>query len=201
MLDKLYKGPDNDPYFQKSRVFLYPVLETKKGGGVTPINTYVSWEGNFKETDQKLICTFYLRNDPEFKRFEKISLFGNELFYDFREGVDGTGIYIFDFAKHAFGWKAFIDGKYSRMGNVIRERVKKHFNTNNANAVYVDSFINPAKYYEIYARLLNVRVDTLIGGELCDKPHFEKEKLKLLVKEVKLRNISLDLSNSKNQQL
>lgn len=188
MIQSLYRD-----YFQKSRVFLYPVLETKRGGSVTPIDTYVSWEGKYSPADRKLICTFYLRNDVDYKRFEKNSLIGNEMFWDFHEGETGLGIYVFDFEKLAINWDLFLKGQYSRMEQVVKERITRHYASNSANAVYVDSFLYPAKYYHIYADLLNVPVSTLKGGELCDKPDLMKEHLKMLIKGEVVSGKSLDL--------
>jgi hypothetical protein len=42
VIKSLYKD-----YFQKSRVFLYPALEIKRGGSVTPVETYISWKNNY----------------------------------------------------------------------------------------------------------------------------------------------------------
>jgi hypothetical protein len=58
-------------YFQKSRVFLYPMLEIKRGVSVTPIETYVSWDEHYKPEDRKFIVLYHLRNDKEFLNFEK----------------------------------------------------------------------------------------------------------------------------------
>ncbi len=83
-------------YFQKSRVFLYPILGIKRGVSVTPINTYVSWEGHYKPEDCKLICTYHIRDDKEAKMFEKSALLGNRLFHDVKLlGDDSTSAYIF----------------------------------------------------------------------------------------------------------
>lgn len=183
-------------YFQKSRVFLYPVLETRKGGAVTPINTYISWADNITQMDRKLICTFHLRNDADYRKFEKNSLIGNELFYDFKEANDNVGIYVFDFNPHAVDFDTFIKGSYSRFKPVFKERIKKHYSGNNANSVYVDSYINPNKYYRMYSDILGVPVSTLKGGELCDKPDFEKEHLKMLVKGLAVSEKTVDLPKS-----
>ena len=53
-------------YFQKSRIFMYPLLGMKRGSSVTPIETYIAWEGVYEAHDAKLVCKYYLRNDPEF---------------------------------------------------------------------------------------------------------------------------------------
>jgi len=197
VINKIYEGPDKDRYFQKSRVFLYPVLETKRGGKITPINTFVSWDKVCKKSDRRLICTYELRNDVEFEKYEKKVLLGNELFYDFREGVpiDGKriGIYIFDFNKFAVDWDLFIKGAYSRMKTEVKKRIKTYYNGNNSNSVYVDSYINPNKYYEIYSRILGVPESTLRGGELCNRPDFERENLKISIKDIAAWNNSVNL--------
>ena len=194
MIKSLYKGPNGEMYFQKSRVFLYPVLETKKYGSVTPINTFISWTGKVTQDDRKLICTYYLRNDADFKKFEKRALLSNELIEDFKIGDDGVGIYIFDFNKYAVDFDIFLKGKYSRFKPTIKQKIKKHYNGNNSNSVYVDSFINPNKYYEMYSGILGMPVSQLKGGELCDRPDFQKEHLRISIKEDSITENSVNLS-------
>ena len=71
-------------YIQKSRIFLYPALDIKRCSSVTPIETYVSWKDNYTVDDNKLICLYHIRQDQEFKTFEKIKLFANSKFDDFQ---------------------------------------------------------------------------------------------------------------------
>ena len=197
MIKSLYKGPHGNGYFQKSRIFLYPALETKRIGSVTPINTFISWTGKITQDDRKLICTYYLRNDKEFVNFEKRALLNNELFDDFKEAKDDekrVGIYIFDFNKYAVDFDTFLKGKYSRFKSTIKQRIKNHYNGNNSNSVYVDSFINPNKYYEMYSDILGMPVSQLKGGELCDRPDFQKEHLRISIKEDSITENSVNLS-------
>ena len=63
---------------------MYPLLNIKRGSSVTPIETYMSWSEQFSIYDKKLICLYYLREDIEFKLFEKEKLLNNQLFYDFK---------------------------------------------------------------------------------------------------------------------
>lgn len=192
MIKRLYKGPNNERYFQKSRVFLYPVLETKKIGTIIPINTFISWTGKYTQDDRKLLCTFKLEGGDKYRDFEKKALIRNELFYDFKEGEGETGIYIFDFTNFAVDWDLFLKGAYSRMKVEVKSRIKRYYNGNNSNSVYVDSFLNPKKYYEIYSHLLNVRESDLRGGELCDPPNFQKEHLNMLVKDLSIKDNSVN---------
>lgn len=190
MIKSLYRD-----YFQKSRIFLYPVLETK-GGSIVPIETYLSWEGKISQEERKLICTFHLRSDPDYRNFEKRMLMGNPMFQDFREGENGVGIYIFNFRDLKDDWDMFLQGKYSKLSSLTKDRIKKYYGSNTANGVYVDSFLYPKKYYAIYAELLGVPISTLEGGELCDLPDFSKELLTMSVKEVTVSDKSLDLPKS-----
>ena len=50
---KIYKD-----YFQKSKIFLYPLLEIQKGIKYVPINTYMAWEGQYSFEDSMLMCIY-----------------------------------------------------------------------------------------------------------------------------------------------
>jgi hypothetical protein len=72
-------------YFQKSKVFLYPLLDIKRGSSVTPKETYVSWNKHYTSEDMKLICVYEKRKDDEYKNFEKnILLKHNRHFNEFK---------------------------------------------------------------------------------------------------------------------
>lgn len=195
MIDSIYNS-NGDFYFPKSRVFLYPLLEMRRDNSVRPLNTYVAWKDNIVREDRWLICTFYLRNDVEYKAYEKRVLLGNPMFQDFKESDDGIGMYIFSFKKYAADWDNFLQGKYSKFSSATKDKIKKNYPGNSVDAVYIDSFLNPKKYYPIYARLLNVHISTLEGGELCDMPDFNKETLKMSLKDNSVKNNSLDLPKS-----
>lgn len=66
MIKSLYEG-----YFQKSGVFLFPILGISKGSSVTPIGIYTSLKGHYDHGDCKLITSYYLRDDQDFRVFEK----------------------------------------------------------------------------------------------------------------------------------
>jgi hypothetical protein len=58
-------------YFQKSKIFLYPLLDIKRGTNIIPTDTYVSWNTGYSPEDMKLICTYHTTNDNEYLIFEK----------------------------------------------------------------------------------------------------------------------------------
>jgi len=181
-ITSLYKN-----YFQKSRVFLYPALDIKRGVSATPIETYALWQDHYSLKDKKLSCLYYLRDDTEFKNFEKSKLLGNKLFYDFKQVDDDRGVYTFDFSELAHDWECFTKGGYSKMTDAHKRKIKNYMGINSSDAVYIESFVNPEKYFKMYAELINVK-EKLVRevGELCNKPELEQETLKVSVKSLEI---------------
>lgn len=177
-------------YVQKSRIFMYPVLDIKRGSSVTPKEVFSSWEGFYKPEDAKLICLYHLRSDEEFRTFEKNKLFGNSLFHDFKQVEDNQGIYVFDFSLYKQDWDNFITGKYSKLSYGTKNKIKNFTGVNNSSYAYVESFLHPEKYYGIYADLVGETVETLKSvGELCNPPDLERETLKMNVKDLDLTKV------------
>jgi hypothetical protein len=179
-IKSLYKD-----YFQKSRVFLYPALEIKRGSSVTPIQCHVAWEGHYKPEDRKFICLYHVRDDEEFVKFERIKLVGHRLFHDFVQIDDDKGVYVFDFDGLADDWDRFLEGRYSHMSAVHKKKIKNFYGIYSQNFPYVDSFLSPDKYYKVYSELLDVDIELLKKvGELCSKPDLESETLVMEVKPI-----------------
>ena len=54
-------------------------------------------------------------------------------------------------------------------------------------AEYMESYLYPEKYYEIYSELLNIPTSLLEEViELCDKPNLKKEDFKKSILELEL---------------
>lgn len=178
VIKSLYKD-----YFQKSRVFLYPALDIKRGVSSTPIETYVSWKGHYEKEDEKFICLYHLRDDQEFRQFEKAKLLGNKLFHDFKQVDENKGVYVFDFSgKLGHDWLCFLSGKYSQMTPEHKKRIKEYIGRNSGEAPYVESFLSPEKYYKLYAEMMNVHEKVLRDvGELCTVPDLKSETLEISV--------------------
>jgi hypothetical protein len=177
-------------YFQKSRIFLYPALDIKKGNSVTPIETYISWKGYVEQTDRRLICLYHLRNDVEYRTFEKSKLLKSSIFEDFREVEGGKGVYIFNYDMYSKDWQHFLNGEYSKFSFPLKKKIRDFIGSASSNSVYVDSYLYPEKYYRIYADILGVDEDTLRStGQLCDKPDFNKELLEISVKDLQINKI------------
>lgn len=165
-------------YIQKSRIFLYPLLEIKKGSDAVPLESYISWKGKYTPEDFKFLCTYYLRDDDAFKRFEKIKLLGSKLFDSFYITGEDTGVYVFDFSQHESDWDHFLNGRYSKLSSSTKTLILKFFMANKSNYHYINSYLNPDQYFEVYAELLGVEEGLLKSvGELCSIPDLTQETL------------------------
>lgn len=183
MIDKLY-----GKYFQKSRSFLFPALGIKKQSHITPSGTYLAIDNKISVEDFKLICTYRDDGSLGFKTFEEAMLIGNPLFVE-KFKVDGFSIYVFDLEIYAQDYINFLLGKYSKLSNQLKKAIRLYYGENSAEYKYIDSYLHPDKYFEVYAKLLGVSINTLKKiGELCNPADINKETLKIPLEELSKLN-------------
>jgi hypothetical protein len=175
-------------YFQKSKVFLYPLLNIKRGSCAVPEETYLSWN-EIQPEDAKLICVYDCRDDDEFMRFEKTILLRHNRLVDYIKTHDKI-IYTFDFSDIKEDWLFFIGGRYSKMSLKVKEKILNFFDISSSNYVYMKSYLFPEGFYSDYAKCLDVDESILREViELCNKPDLEKETL--LLETVNLENLKI----------
>lgn len=187
----IYQG-----YFQKSRVFLYPILGIQRGS-FDPMSTFISWTDEVSLGDMKLLCRYHNRQDIEFQMFEEKRLLGNTFFEDCSELEDDTLVYTFDMSDYAEDWLNFIGGKYSKLSSDVKKHIRDHYGTSSPNYAFIHTYLYPEDHYRTYAEFLVVdkddieHVESLIKkvGELCDKPNFQKEELKIPIKVLERKKI------------
>lgn len=166
-------------------MFLYPLLGIRRGVSITPIESYVSWTGVCEVADRKLICVYDIKNDDDFKLFEKTKLLNNPKFSSFYELPDDKGAYIFDYTNESVLWDQFVEGKYAKFADEKKKIILKFFEGNISNHNLITSYLYPDKYYQIYADHLDVPVEVLIKvGQLCSPPDLTKENLTSDVKQI-----------------
>lgn len=196
---KIYKD-----YFQKSKIFLYPLLEIKKGVRYVPIDTYLAWEGQYSFEDSKLMCLYKQKFTKAFAKFEEFQLLNHKYLDDYRELGDDLHLYIFDLVNYKKDIQNVIKGTYSKMRKKTKTQILDFFGDIAPISEYIESYIYPEYYHEDYANELNVRIaDIEKVWELCSKPDLEKETLKIKMKElniIKEKSISL-LSNPKRKSI
>lgn len=164
-----------DKYFQKSYRFLYPLLKIRNKG-IIPLQTFTAWRNEIEIKDKKLICVFELKDDTQYKLFEKTSLFSNKAFFDFYICEDNMACYVFDMEPYANEWVAFHNGRYSKFSTIAKKLILDHHSNNLSTKEYLDSYLNPEKYFKKYAELLDEDERELKEiGELCDPPLLDRE--------------------------
>lgn len=164
-------------YFQKSKVFLYPLLGIKRGLSVVPKETYIAWEGHYKPEDMKLICVYDYRKDEEYQKIEKNLLLEHNRLSDYKR-VKKEAIIVFDFSDLDDNWFHFINGKFSQMEIKVKQKILGFFDVHGGNYAYMHSYLIPEKYYDNYSEILGIDTEVLKEVvELCDKPNLNKETL------------------------
>ena len=185
VIDALYKK-----YFQKSKIFLYPILGIKRGTSVVPTETYVSWNDKVNSEDMKLVCIYQTRTDLDYLQFEKNVLLKHNRLEDYVKIDDDKLVIIFNFSDISDDWHNFLNGKYSKISIATKRKILEFFDKKSGNYAYVESYLFPEKHFETYAKILGVDTEILKSvGELCDKPDLEKEKL--LIEVADLENIKI----------
>ena len=184
-------------YFQKSKVFLYPLLGIEKGIRFVPVETYIKWEHDSISSKNILICAYEIKDNvnatqEEVKRRHAFDIFfnkhlkTNELYHS-RSKTDNLELIVFDLSFFKKDLEKFKEGKYSEFSLITKKIIMNFFGNIGTIAEYMESYLYPEKYYEIYSDILNIPVSILEEvGELCDKPDLKKEDFKKSILELEL---------------
>lgn len=184
-------------YFQKSKVFLYPLLKLKKGIDFVPEQTYVAWDKLYSTEDIKFMCLYNAKRTDKYQKFEQLYLKSHPLLESYFQLDDEKHLYIFDFIDYKYDYKAFIEGKYSKFSLKTRDIIKEFFGSVGRISDYVLSFLEPEEYHADYSEALGVDIKLIKQvHELCSPPDIEKEtvyeKVPQEVMIFKNNSISLD---------
>jgi hypothetical protein len=168
-------------YFQKSQVFIYPILGIKRGAAYVPRATYIAWnENDTSSEDMKLICVYDNDGSNTFNVFVKSVLLKHARLFGYVKANSKTSVFTFDLSDLIDDWENFMKGKYSRINLNLKAKILNFFDPQTGNYSYVKSYLYPEKYFDQYAELLNTDVEILKSvGELCTKPDIAKETLQL----------------------
>jgi len=165
-------------YFQKSKVFLYPLLKLKKGLLYVPKQTYVCWEHVHLIEDYRFLCEYHVKMSIPFKKFCEEYLRSHEKFDEYVDLGNNKHLFIFDFISYKNDVDRFVIGKYSQFSFNSKLIIMDFFNTKDAVSEYITAFLSPDAYHDQYAKFLNISI-TIIEEvyELCTSPDLEKETL------------------------
>ena len=117
-------------YFQKSKVFLYPLLRIKRGAKIVPSETYLAWNDIVKTEDMKLVCLYHPKEKEEYELYENKILLKHNRLHDIVSIDANNKLFIFDFSDLKDDWQHFINGRYSKMQNNIKGDICSFFMNN-----------------------------------------------------------------------
>jgi hypothetical protein len=115
-------------------------------------------------------------------------LLTNPLFIE-KIHVKGYNLYVFDLEIYQTDYFNFVLGKYSKLSPHLKKAIKSYYGEKSAEYKYIETYLHPEKYFETYAKLLNVDIEILKKcGELCNPCDLEKEILKIPAEDLKILN-------------
>jgi len=192
-------GPVYTDYFQKSKVFLYPLLQLKKGLTYVPKQTYIAMEHMHSPEDYRLLCEYHVKMSENFDKFCNTYIKNHPRFDEYIDIGDNKHVFIFDFISFKNDFNKFLVGKYSQF-SLNSKMIILDFFSDGRSSDYIEAFLSPENYHEDYADELNVDVKIIESVfELCSLPDINKETLinknKTLLSLLEMSNVSLPKQN------
>ncbi len=165
-------------YFQKSKVFLYPLLRLKKGIDFVPAETYCFWDEIYDAMDYKFICLYKTKYTKAFATFQinHLPLLKNNMeHYD----LGNEQLIIFDMKQYRHDYDKFIEGRYSAFGIDSKIAILDYFGGQGRISSYVKSFLTPDEdLHRLYSDYFDVDLELIKDvHELCSKPDIIQETL------------------------
>jgi hypothetical protein len=165
-------------YFQKSKVFLYPLLRLKKGIAYVPKQTYVCWEHAYAIEDHKLLCEYHVKSSDKFVSFCNKYLLSNKLFYKYIDLGENKHLFIFDFEPYKTDFKRFIKGQYSKFTLDSKITILDFFISSEGLSDHIHDFLSPEFAHNKYAVELGVDEQEIQNvHEVCSILNLKKETL------------------------
>lgn len=159
-------------YFQKSRIFLYPLLGIKSF--LEPFQTFLATE-NVDYEDCNIVAVFDTKH-KQWDRF-KINMFNHEQYVD-AYYEDQFIIVLFNLKRFKDDYRHFLRGEYSMFKPESKGLIQRYYGHTSKNWKLIESYLYPDKFFDKYSELLNCRKELLIENkELCDIYNKEREWL------------------------
>lgn len=170
-------------YFSKSKVFLLPALGLRTNDHLKIMNTFIAWENRYTFQDYRLMLIKEgPRRNSNYLMFEKIYLQTSKFFEEMIFVNSDLVVYIFNLEQLKADWDCFLAAKYSHLSPGLKERIKDHYGSDTNEWEYIEPFLYPNQYFDIYADLLYSPKDHDKGleliksvGELCNPFDTKKE--------------------------
>lgn len=162
-------------YFQKSKVFLYPLLELKKGLTYVPKQTYIAMGHVYSPKDYKFLCEYNVKMSKGFDKFCNSHIKNHPKFDEYINLGDNKHLFVFDYINFKSDFNKFLAGKYSQF-SLNSKMIILNFFSDGRSSDYIEAFLSPEDYHENYAHKLNIDVKIIEDVfELCSLPNIKKE--------------------------
>jgi hypothetical protein len=175
MISELYKN-----YFQKSRAFIYPLTNMPKNSVFNPVCTYITWKGKFEAHDVRLMAKYEIgEENKKWEEFLAEILLKNPFFEScYYAKNENSAIVVFNMKSRGDSFMHVVSGRYSKITPEMRSLILMYYGYNTSEWAYIETFLTPAKFMGLYAKLLGCDVSDLESqGELCDIPDMKLEHL------------------------
>lgn len=157
-------------YIQKSKTFLWPLLNLK----IDPIETYFRFGDIDLGEEKVLIALFHNENPNYIAKKEEIK---SHPMCDFIFKDAEFDIVVFNMYKIKDDYDMLIEGKYSKLSENFKIVVN-----HNEKKKPVLMCLNPEKNYKEFAQALGIYEYELEGKELLSPPNFEQETIYVIPK-------------------
>lgn len=165
-------------YFQKSKIFLYPLLKLKKGMTYVPKQTYLIWDNVYSIKDIKFICEYRFKNESKFTKFILDTFAGHILYDHLVQLSDDRCLVVFDFSSLKSDYNKIIKGQYSKLSLDNKITIIEFFDDKGTIHDCIQGFLTPGEVHERYAQKLGVRTELIeTVYEVCSPPDLEKETI------------------------
>lgn len=183
-------------YFQKSKVFLFPLLQfpgrSEELKNIV-IHSYLHVENANDDldflhslTEPTLAVEFKINSENEEERkklvYHVYRTYGmsNHVKEKFFCPDLKSVIIVYTLFDLQEDYDKIVSGQYSRLSAMAKTRIQRYFGAKSQHWNHVKTFLYPKNYYETYADLLGVDPDLLEARrELVDAPDLEQETLKI----------------------
>jgi len=153
-------------YVQKSRAFLWPLLNLK----VQPVETYLKF-GELNNTgESRILIVLFYNGAEDYQKYK--SEIENHKCYDFTFVDDDFDLVTFNFYSMRDDFDKILNGQYSK----ISHDYKLYMSALETNPIILKC-LEPESNYKEIAELLEVSPEELEGRELLSPPNFEEETI------------------------
>ena len=167
-------------YFQKSTVFLYPLVQIPGFPCVKPLRTFLT-DGDKVPLEEPSLLVLYKQEDTEhWRQFEYHSLENSYELKQMQELDNKMLLCTFDLSYNKADYRLFLQGLYSDFSRRAKTIILRHFIYEDPAMAHICSYLYPESFYALYAKILAMDEAQLRSSvELCTSYDLARETLDL----------------------